>query len=540
MIELTLILLSGLGLTAALKRQSAATRHWTLTLAILCAAASPALERVVPAWSLFGTAPRLGSLPVVGALPSAADLSRANGTARAAVPAAASGLELRAWLIAAWAGGAFVSLAVLAVGLARLRWLRRRSREVAAGPWAEETERMRSALRIRRPVRLVMSRHPALLVTWGVWRPTVLLPDGARAWPRDRMRVVLAHELAHVRRADWLAQLAAEVVRGVCWFNPVAWAASRRLRRESEQACDDVVIGQGVEPGEYASHLLELARAASRHRHVPLPAPAMARPGSLERRISAMLNARLNHAPADRSLRTGLGALLVALAALVTALGAEQTFSTFSGSVLDPSNRPTPSTTVTLTNVQTEARYEVRSGEDGRFEVAGVPPGEYTLEARLPGFKALKGRVVIGAANVQKDIALEIGSLTETIHVSGSRSTPSTVQTPPQTAAVVRKARPCEAATTGGNVVPPLKLRNVNPVYPAHLQAAGVAGTVLLEATIGVDGQVADITVLGQPDPALAQAAMDAVRQWEFTSTLLNCDAIPVKMNVTITFTVKP
>ena len=94
---------------------------------------------------------------------------------------------------------------------------------------------------------LLQSDHPTLLVTWGVWQPKVILPAEARGWPEDRIRIVLAHELAHVRRGDWLVQLAAELLRAIYWFNPLLWIACRQLRRESEHACDDAVLALGVE-----------------------------------------------------------------------------------------------------------------------------------------------------------------------------------------------------------------------------------------------------------------------------------------------------
>jgi len=91
--------------------------------------------------------------------------------------------------------------------------------------------------------------------------------------------------------------MAAELLRSVYWFNPLMWIACRRLRRESEQACDDAVLSLGVEGRAYATELVDLARAFNRNRRTWSPAPAMARPSSLERRICSMLNARLNRRP---------------------------------------------------------------------------------------------------------------------------------------------------------------------------------------------------------------------------------------------------
>ena len=88
----------------------------------------------------------------------------------------------------------------------------------------------------------------------------------------------------------------------------------------------------------------------------------------------------------------------------------------------------------------------------------------------------------------------------------------------------------------GGNIKPPTKTRDVRPRYPSIAQSARVTGVVILEATIGVDGKVQDTRIL-RSVPLLDQAAIDAVRQWEYSPTLLNGTAVPVIMTVTVQFT---
>jgi protein TonB len=88
----------------------------------------------------------------------------------------------------------------------------------------------------------------------------------------------------------------------------------------------------------------------------------------------------------------------------------------------------------------------------------------------------------------------------------------------------------------GGNVAAPRKIKDVKPVYPALAESARVQGIVILEATIGADGRVTDARVI-RSIPLLDLAAIDAVRQWEFTPTLLNGVPIPIIMSVTVNFT---
>lgn len=92
-----------------------------------------------------------------------------------------------------------------------------------------------------------------------------------------------------------------------------------------------------------------------------------------------------------------------------------------------------------------------------------------------------------------------------------------------------------ETVIVGGNIKPPMKTRDARPVYPSIAQSARVQGVVIIQTTIGVDGRVQDARVL-RSIPLLDQAAIDAVRQWEFTPTTLNGTPVAVMMTVTVQF----
>jgi TonB family protein len=99
-------------------------------------------------------------------------------------------------------------------------------------------------------------------------------------------------------------------------------------------------------------------------------------------------------------------------------------------------------------------------------------------------------------------------------------------------------AVPANAVRVGGGIAPPTKLKNVSPVYPPDALAAKVAGVVIIEAVIGEDGKVRAARVL-RSVPMLDPAALEAVKQWEFTPTLLNGTAVPVVMTATVNFVPK-
>jgi protein TonB len=90
----------------------------------------------------------------------------------------------------------------------------------------------------------------------------------------------------------------------------------------------------------------------------------------------------------------------------------------------------------------------------------------------------------------------------------------------------------------GGNIPAPRKIKDVKPAYPAEARAAGQQGIVILEVTIAPDGRVYDARIL-RSIPELDAAAVEAVKQWEFTPTLLNGQPVPVIMSVTVAFSLE-
>jgi protein TonB len=109
---------------------------------------------------------------------------------------------------------------------------------------------------------------------------------------------------------------------------------------------------------------------------------------------------------------------------------------------------------------------------------------------------------------------------------------------PGEPAAPPPSSAPVEPVRVGGTIRPPVKILDARPVYPAMAIAARIEGIVIIDATIGADGRVLGVRLL-RPLPFLDQAALDAVRQWQFTPTLLNGVPVPVLMTVTVRFTLK-
>ena len=196
--------------------------------------------------------------------------------------------------------------------------LSRSSERVEDGPWLAMAQRIANALGVKRPLTLLQSGRFGIPVTWGVVYPVVLLPADAGDWQEQRRQYVLVHEMAHVKRVDAFTQLLAQLTLALFWFNPLVWLAVHRMRVEREHACDDYVLRQGTSASTYASDLLDMVRARWREEstaQTAFAALAMARPGELEARMSAILDPdqdrrALSNRPA---LTASLGALAMLL-----------------------------------------------------------------------------------------------------------------------------------------------------------------------------------------------------------------------------------
>jgi len=194
--------------------------------------------------------------------------------------------------LAAYLAGVLVALAPTAVASMRARRMLARARALDGDrSWAGDLEDSRARLGVRRGVRLLASGEVIVPMTWGFLRPVVVLPAAADGWSRDARRMVLRHELAHVRGGDWAFGLVARVAGALYWFHPGAWWIGRSLRRDAERAADDRVISSGVARSDYAELLIAASSAGSPSVETALALSGGGR-GPLRSRLASILDAR--------------------------------------------------------------------------------------------------------------------------------------------------------------------------------------------------------------------------------------------------------
>jgi beta-lactamase regulating signal transducer with metallopeptidase domain len=221
----TILLAAGLLLMRCVRGQSAAVRHMVCLTALGSAAVVPALALWLPQWSYFVAIPA--------------------GTGAVLNPYR-FGSSIHHWpaiLVKLWAVGAILLATRAAGGWLILRRARRSSIHFMQGEAAE--------------IRIGNVSTP---LTCGVLKPLIILPRNAPEWDATRLRAVLLHESAHVRRRDCLAKLVAQGSRALLWWNPLARMMSAWADQEQERACDEAVLSAGVAPEDYARALLDTAR----------------------------------------------------------------------------------------------------------------------------------------------------------------------------------------------------------------------------------------------------------------------------------------
>src|SRR3954468_8533286 len=346
LLKATALLVLALAVTSLLRRATAGTRHlvWLATLAgilalpavsvwaplrlaILPAELLPSLVQVAtPERAVVPSVPSITSEPA-RAVSSPAVTSRQlptpdHGTRITDSAPNERSFPLWAALLAAWGAVAVLLLGLLGFGALSVRRIVRAGRELDERAWTAPLCEIADRLDLDAVPRLLSSPLIEMPFACGVVQPTIVLPASAEGWSDSRRRAVLFHELAHVKRRDLVGHTLGRVACALYWFHPLVWTAARRLRAESERACDDLVLSCGARASDYADHLLDIVISV-RHHGAPATAMPMARRRELEGRVLAILDPAVARIAPGRlqsaALVAGIGLLALSVAAMAPA-----------------------------------------------------------------------------------------------------------------------------------------------------------------------------------------------------------------------------
>jgi beta-lactamase regulating signal transducer with metallopeptidase domain len=197
------------------------------------------------------------------------------------------------YLFALWGIGAGLSLLRLSVGLWRVRQIRGRCCEVDLATLDPATAGLLRTFRSRRQVKLCVSSEVAAPAAIGFFQPAVVFPAGLLSQlSAEEMKVILLHELAHLRRWDDWTNLGQKIVKALFFFHPAVWWIENRLTLEREMACDDIVLAQTGSPRAYASSLISFAEKLRYVRGLALAQSLVSRVCQMSLRVAHILDAR--------------------------------------------------------------------------------------------------------------------------------------------------------------------------------------------------------------------------------------------------------
>ncbi len=568
MIAATLVLVLGCCVIPRLRRRSAAERHVLWAATIAAAAAAPVLGLILPSWQPDWVRHVVGTLPAVFQSPAP---WTANDDVQIVVRA--NSVDSSAWIAleslrVVWAAGTAILLLRLATEAIKLARLTRSTPPLLDEPWHQTANDVAHALRLARPITLMEGKNGVAPMTWGLWQPRVFLPDTSASWSGERKHVVIAHELAHVSRGDWIVQVASEVVCAVYWFHPLFWLAKKRLGQESEHACDDVVLGLGVDRDDYATHLLEIARAARGPLQTACSTVAMARPSDLERRFAALLDRDKNRR-AIRSLQAvavvGMATLLIVPVSAIrlprvgttvqvrtAGLPSLREVSDTNASAPDsiPAQGFTPVPRVRLVAPSTPLSGTMSSPEILEY----TTPPLYSDQGRATG---IEGFVTVqatidprGGVHVLRIVrglgfGLDQNALVALrqwrFHAGTQNGTPIETTVDIDIEFTLRNEALNEliandmATRVGPGVTPPRAVHTVAVPYPPP-RTRLTNGTVVLDVVLQEDGSPKIVRILRSVDPNLDDSAVRAFEQWRFSPATKNGRPVKVRMNAEVTF----
>jgi TonB family protein len=530
MIKASALLVVAFCITWLLKQRAAAERHVVWTAAILSAAALPVLTLLLPSWH-----PALAQR-VAAALPAISVTNTGTRTPHGAdVVFRADGIDQtllsRAWPLL-WFAGSMTGLLFFGIGTIQQRRLARRSSASSDHGLARITADLTRKLGCRRSVHLRESLDQPMPMTWGVFRPQILLPNCVGDWSEERKRMVIAHELAHVQRMDWFVQTVAQIACAVYWFNPLFWIACKHLYRESEHACDDAVINLGVDAREYASHLLHIARTVRQSGGVWSATLAMARQSTLEKRFATLLKSKRDRRGVTRKAVLSIAALtliaVVPLAAIrISTAAALPTASDDASRAQSALPKVEQYTTPPLYSDEARARaiegivtVEVRIGVDGTVKRLRVVKGlgygldeNALLAVRDWRFAPARrnGRPLEATTQIDVEFNLRNAELNEEIAND-------------------------MATRIGPGVTPPQVVHRIDPEYFTAGRRETLQGPVVLDAVILEDGTPKIVRVIRSLEWELDEIAINALRQWRFSPAMQDGNPVKVRMNIAVTF----
>ena len=504
MIRTSIILAIAWCASRLLKNRPAAARHLLWVFALATASLLPALTWIVPAWRPEVAARVVAALPALSRVSAVQHAQQAGGAIVHAVGMEPEG-STDFLLLAIWIAGTLITLCRLLPGARIIQRFASQSQPISTPAWIQAG--------FKRKVRLLVCADSSLPLTWGVLHPQILLPASANEWPDGRRFSVLAHELAHIRRCDWLFQILAEVACAFYWFHPLFWVARNRIHFESERACDDAVLNLGVEGKEYAQHLLDVARSLKRRE--PRWSLAMAGQIHLEKRLVAVLKSAANRRSMTWKTAAAIVLPMLCFAVPIAALR-------------------TPIADTGAPRVVLYTMPPLYSDEARRDGIEGIVKIETHVDSHghAWGLRIIQGL----GSGLNENALLAVRNWQFSPNSRADAFAQVDVEFNLRNAELNELIANDMVTSVGPDVVPPRIVHRVEPRYPAAAPQEGRKRTVWLDAVIQDDGTPKVLRVVHSLSWEADEAAIIALEQWRFSPAEKNGNPVKVRMTFEMSF----
>ena len=463
------------------------------------------------------------------------------------------------WAVLLWAAGVTFMTGRLLVEWREVRRLTQLDIRPLTAAWQRRVARLRASLGVRRAVRVLQSARVHVPIVIGWLKPVILVPVGAFAGLTPaQLELILMHELAHIRRNDYLVNLIQVVVETLLFYHPVVRWVSRVLREERENCCDDLVVTSSGDALAYARALAELAGAQS----LALQTSVGSDGGKLLSRIKRIVSVR---EPARVATHWSVGLVLaafgVSLSGLMHPIGtpaphAEAAAMAASAPVTAPAALPVQAPTVEA--VAPEAKTEPVAAPHATIESAPVKaaagsavapqPAVATMQIAkresVPETAATAGRSEAPAPQAVSEPtpAGETAELpaVDAIAPAATDATGATDVAQTEMAQDAHGAAPSlgteEATSTAG--MPGVKAISLEqPQFPTAARMSGIEGWVTVNYTIDDKGRVSDVRIVeAKPRRVFDSAVRKAVHNWRFEPTVVDGQPVARRMTQTIQF----
>jgi len=321
------------------------------------------------------------------------------------------------WLVTGWMLGITILSLSLMAGWFQVQAMKRRRIIEVSAEWQQRFAGVARKIGVSRPVRLVQSRLAEVPMVIGWLRPVILLPVSVLSGlSSEQLEAVLAHELAHIRRHDYLVNLLQSAIETALFYHPVVWWIGRRIREERENACDDLAVEACGDRIIYARALTQLETM----RGVPEALAPAASGGSLLLRVRRLAGRGANREPLSSWWAAGFVVAFLALAVVagivapVRAGDKAPQARIIQGMVVSPAGGAVPEARVTLVvrsfvGGKEPASMETKTDQTGRFRFEAPESAKNTATfmcVEAPGF-ALTAQDVDTAVDRPMRIALE-------------------------------------------------------------------------------------------------------------------------------------